>query len=332
MRTPGDSDDVIVVGGGVIGLTTAVVLAEAANGRRVTVWSRDPAAETTSAVAGGLWWPYRVEPVDEAGGWALRALRALSRLAERPRETGVRMAEGVRAGVALEELGSWSAEVPGLRPARAGELPPGVAHGLRARVPLVDMGVHLRYLRRRLEAAGGSVVVRAVDSLETAAEHAPLVVNCTGLGARELVPDPEVYPVQGQLVIVENPGVEEWFVAADGAAAETVYALPQPYGLVLGGTAREGVWETAPDPAVAEAIVARCARIHPALATARVVGHRVGLRPCRSRVRLEAEELPGGRRCVHNYGHGGAGLTVAWGCAREAARLARDATRRGDGG
>ncbi|NEB20988.1 FAD-dependent oxidoreductase, partial [Streptomyces coelicoflavus] len=52
------------------------------------------------------------------------------------------------------------------------------------------------------------------------------------------------------------------------------------------------------------------------------LAHRVGLRPARDAVRLERGTLPDGRRLVHNYGHGGAGVTVAWGCAQEAARLA----------
>jgi D-amino-acid oxidase len=41
----------------------------------------------------------------------------------------------------------------------------------------------------------------------------------------------------------------------------------------------------------------------------------VGLRPVRPSVRLEAEALGGGRRLLHNYGHGGAGVTLSWGCA-----------------
>jgi D-amino-acid oxidase len=100
------------------------------------------------------------------------------------------------------------------------------------------------------------------------------------------------------------------------------YVFPQPGRLVLGGTAEEDVWSTEPDPAAAEAIVARCAALLPGVAGARVLAHRVGLRPARDAVRLEREPLPDGRLLVHNYGHGGAGVTVAWGCAREAARLA----------
>ncbi|MEV4921683.1 NAD(P)/FAD-dependent oxidoreductase [Streptomyces roseoverticillatus] len=317
--------DAIVVGAGVIGLTTAVVLAEA--GRRVEVWSRERPAETTSAVAGGLWWPYRIEPREAVAAWALASFRQLSRLADRPDETGVRLVDGTHASTEPEERAAWAAGVPGLRPAGREELPAGYGHGLRARTPMVDMPAYLGYLQRRFAAAGGTVVHRAVPHLAEAGRAAPVVVNCTGLGARDLVPDRLVHPVQGQVVVVEDPGITEWLVAEDSAAGEFFHVFPQPYGVVLGGTAREQVWDRTPSPATARSIVSRCARVDSRLAEARVLAHRTGLRPARSPARLEATRLPGGARLVHNYGHGGAGVTVSWGCALVAAELVD-----GDGG
>lgn len=337
------TDDVWVIGGGVIGLTSAIALAE--DGLRVRVVSREAAGGTTSAVAGGLCWPYRIQPYERAVQWSVRSFQVLAELARRPEETGARMVTGTMASASVpdavdeghrapdngveEGLAAWYDAVPGLRRAHREELLEGCASGWRARTPLVDMPAHLRYLERRLTAAGGTVERRTLTSLEEAGRAADLVVNCSGLGARELVPDPDVHPVQGQLVIVANPGIEEWYVAADTGAADTTYVLPQPYGLVLGGTAREHAWSREPDPAVAEAIVARCARHFPALAGARIREHKVGLRPARPAVRLAAERLPGGALCVHNYGHGGAGVTVAWGCADEVLRTVREI---GEGG
>lgn len=304
----------IVVGSGVIGLTTAVVLAE--SGRRIRVWTREPAERTTSAVAGALWWPYRIEPEVLVGEWALQSLSVYEELAARPEETGVRMVEGVHGETVLDGLGAWAARVPGLRAATAGEYA-GV--GLWARLPLIDMPVHLAWLRERFARAGGTVEERYVTDL--AEVPAPVVVNCTGLGARELVPDPGMWPVRGQLVVVENPGVTTWLTSGD-AGSKATYYFPQPGGLILGGTTDDGDWSLTPDPAVAEAIVRRCAALRPEIAGARIIDHRVGLRPAREAVRLERELLPTGRVLVHNYGHGGAGVTVAWGCAREAAELA----------
>ncbi|MFB7230791.1 FAD-dependent oxidoreductase [Streptomyces fimicarius] len=303
--------DVIVVGGGVVGLTTAVTLAE--RGLRVRVWSRDPAGATTSAVAGALWWPYRIEPAERVGDWSLETLAVYEELSGAPEETGVRRVAGLHAGERFAALGDWAA---GLKDAVE------VPEGLRVTLPLLDMPVHLAWLEQRLVAAGGAVERRTVTGFGEAAELSPVVVNCTGLGARELVPDAGVRPVRGQLVAVENPGIEEWYTEADPASAATTYFFPQPGRLVLGGTAEADDPRTEPDPETAREIVARCARIRPEIADARVLGHRVGLRPAREAgVRIEAEALPGGGLLVHNYGHGGAGVTVAWGCAREAAAL-----------
>ncbi|GAB2712797.1 FAD-dependent oxidoreductase [Streptomyces bullii] len=309
------SDEILVVGGGVVGLTTAVVLAE--RGERVRLWTREPAEETTSAVAGALWWPYHIEPLALARAWALRSLDVYEESAARPEVTGVRMVEGVLGEADLDGADSWLAgRVPELRAATAEEYG-GV--GILACLPLIDMPAHLAWLRERFVAAGGVVETRTVSRGFPEAD-APVVVNCTGLGARELVPDPSVRPVRGQLVVVENPGISTWLVSGT-AGGEMAYFFPQPGRLVLGGTAEDDVWSTEPDPAVAEAIVARCAALRPEIAGARVLAHRVGLRPARDRVRLEAERLPDGRLLVHNYGHGGAGVTVAWGCAEEAAGL-----------
>ncbi|MCL7375379.1 FAD-dependent oxidoreductase [Streptomyces sp. 35G-GA-8] len=318
----GTGTDVIVVGGGVMGLTTAVVLAE--SGHRVGLWTRDPVARTTSAVAGALVWPYRIEPAREVGAWLEESLRHYVQLARTPDRTGVRIVAGLMADTPLTGLGGWASRVPELREARTDELPDGVAQGLRAAVPLIDMPVYLRYLKARLRAAGGTVERRSVTGFAEPAAESSVVVDCSGLGARELAGDASLYPVRGQVVIVENPGIDEWFVAAVPGSSETTYLMPQPYGVLLGGTASDHSWDLSPDPAEAAAIVARCARIRPELAGARVLEHRVGLRPARPRVRLEAEAmtLPGGGRVVHNYGHGGAGVTVAWGCAEAAARLA----------
>ncbi|MFD9563552.1 NAD(P)/FAD-dependent oxidoreductase [Streptomyces sp. NPDC059994] len=319
------SEQMIVLGGGVIGLTTAVVLAE--SGRQVSVWSRDPVGETTSAVAGALWWPYRIEPAGLVGEWALASLRVYEEMAADPGRTGVRLVEGLQSGIRLSELGPWAAEVDGLRQS---------AQGVHARIPLIDMPVHLAWLRERLEAAGGTVERRALDASPHSPlrstrggpwSDAPVVVNCTGLGARTLVPDAGMRPVRGQLVVVENPGVTEWYTSVDHSSSDTTYFFPQPYGLLLGGTAQDDDWDLTPDPRVAEEIVARCALVRPEIAGARVLAHRVGLRPVRDAgVRIEAEATASGGLLVHNYGHGGAGVTVAWGCAREAAALAASRT------
>ncbi len=152
-------------------------------------------------------------------------------------------------------------------------------------------------------------------------EDADVVVNCTGLGARELVGDSTLYPVRGQIVRVSNPGLTV-SVRDELHPGGRAYVHPRADDCILGGTLDEGQWDTTVDLAVGAAIVERCRDLVPALRDAHVLDHVVGLRPGRPTVRLEEDEpLGSGARVVHNYGHGGAGITLSWGCAREVVAL-----------
>jgi D-amino-acid oxidase len=312
-----ERDDVLVVGAGVSGLTTAVCLAEA--GLRVRVVTATPPARTTSAVAGAMWGrgPGVQEPADRIPVWSDVTFGELTTLADDP-STGVRFARGMEAS--REPV--VPAALPQARdvvPCTPDELPAGFRDGHRLTVPLVDMPTYLEYLVRRFTSAGGAVVPGVVRVRADVAGAAPVVVNCAGVAARELVPDDAVRPVRGQHVVVANPGLEEFFVEETEESSWISY-FPHGDRVVLGGLAADGDWNLMPDHATAAAIVRRCARVEPRLADTRVLAHLVGLRPGRPSVRV-AEESVHGTRWVHNYGHGGMGVTLSWGCARDVQRL-----------
>ena len=290
---------VVVVGAGVVGLTTAVCLRSL--GVEADVVARDAPDATTSAVAAALWYPYRALPADRVTAWSAATYAELARLAGR---AGVRMLAGTEVVDPDAPDPWWREAVPDLRRAAA---------GLRFTAPVIDMSVHLPWLAERLCALGGSIERRAVGSLDEL--DADAVVNCAGLGARELAGDGTLTAVRGQIVRVAAPDVTEWLV--DQREPERlVYVVPRERDVVLGGTAQEGDEDRAPDPATTDAIRARCAEMVPAVRDAPIVSVAVGLRPARPSVRLEADG-----RVVHCYGHGGAGVTLAWGCAVEVAAL-----------
>jgi D-amino-acid oxidase len=350
---PGSDCDVLVVGAGVSGLTTAICLAEA--GARTVLQAAAPPAESTSAVAGAIWGPHLVEDSPRTARWRRETLAVLRDLATEP-GTGVRIAAGVEAargspagrGAGAPDLPGtgrlqaeplepmppaavpgWLADLGGAVPCRAEDLPAGFITGWRYAAPLAHMPAYLGYLAARFEGAGGRVEARTVSDLAGAARDrgARAVVNCTGTGARGLAADPSVTAFRGQVVIAENPGITQFFIGLPDATTELVYLFPHGDTVVLGGTEVAGDWNTEPVPAVAERILRDCAAVHARLAGARVLAHRVGLRPFRPLVRLEAEPPDGtaGPLVVHNYGHGGAGITLSWGCASEAAALAAGA-------
>jgi D-amino-acid oxidase len=299
---------VLVVGAGVIGLTCAVRLLE--DGHRVDVVARDLPLETTSSVAAALWYPYRAYPFERVTAWSARSYAELGRLAG-VEDTGVRMLAGTEYHRATTPDPWWREAVPTLT--RASDLRSPYADAWSFVAPVVEMPTYLRWLTARLCDLGGTLTRMALSALPT---HADVVVNACGLGARLLSDDASVQPVRGQVVYVDQVGLDRW--ALDGSGP--VYVVPRSADVVVGGTDDEGVWNRTPDPETGRRILERATELVPELAGARVRWHRVGLRPARPSVRLEAERI-GGRRVVHCYGHGGAGVTLSWGCAEEVATL-----------
>ncbi len=305
--------DVLVIGAGVSGLTTGICLAEA--GLRVTIRTAARPGQTTSAAAGAVWGAARVGPPDRVLEWGRAGLETLAKLATEP-GTGVRMASGWEVSRAPLEPYYWTRLIADLRRCEQAELPGGFTHGWHYSAPLATMPVYLGYLSARFEQAGGRLEVSPTGSLAELAGAAPVVVNCSGAAARELVPDPAVVPVRGQVVIAANPGIEEFLIDRDPEPPWITYMFPHGEEILLGGTNDESNSEQDPQDDIAERIVASCAAIDPRLRGVEILGHRVGFRPCCPEVRLGSEPLDGGV-LWHNYGHGGAGVSLSWGCAAE---------------
>ena len=312
--------EAVVIGCGVIGLSTAIRLREAGVDARIV--TANLPENTTSAVAAAVWYPYRAYPEATVLRWGARAFEVFEYLAARP-GTGVRMRGGVE--LRREPVGEpwWAGVVPDVRRCEEDELPVGYREGHAFVVPVIEMPVYLRYLMGRFARTGGEIEERALVGLDDLAGEARVLVNCAGLGARGLVGDASLEPIRGQILRVRNPGLKDFVLDEDDPDGVT-YIVPRSEDCILGGTADEGAWETVPDPSVGAEILRRCTALEPRLAGAEILGHRVGLRPGRPEVRLERED-GAGVSVVHNYGHGGSGVTLSWGCAEEAVRLAVEA-------
>ncbi len=304
----------LVIGAGVSGLTTAIVLAE--RGHDVLVVAEEPQG-TTSRAAGAMCGPGFAPSGSPESRWEKISKRNFRELADEE-GTGV---DTVNALLVAQTSGP----VPPLdpvyeaRPCDPAELPPGFGTGLRVRTQTADMPTYLSYLSGRLRHAGSRIEQRRVAHLRDAAGEAPLVVNCAGIGARELAEDPDLFPVRGQHVVVDNPGIDTLYFQMT-LGSSWVSWMPHGGEVVLGGIAQAGDDRMEIDAAVAEQILAGAVALEPRFAEAEVIEHRVGLRPTRPSVRLEAETVDRAR-CVHNYGHGGMGVSWSWGCAVEAADL-----------
>jgi D-amino-acid oxidase len=321
--------NVAIVGAGVSGLTCSVVFAE--RGYRTAIFAKETGQQTTSAAAAAIWFPYHVAPAEEVIPLALRTFDVLADLARVP-GTGVAMVELKQFSRTGEiQIPDWaiplgakllSSVVTGLWPVRDRRQCGGYSFktGFALRVPLMDTTIYLDYLNARFHKAGGEIHANVrFEKLEQVNRKFDLVINCAGIGARELVQDVDLEPHRGQVAIV--PRINRLSCAIVCDDAPLMYAIPRTTDCVFGGT--NALSENlATDPATTARIVAECSRVLN-IDRPNVFAERVGLRPFRkSGVRLERDQLSDGRTVIHNYGHGGAGFTLSWGCAEEVYGLA----------
>lgn len=316
---------VVVVGAGISGLCCARLLAQ--GGHEVTLVSADRLQRTTSYLAAAVWFPTAVGPPEAVARWGAATYDVLAAEAAAG-VPGVVMRESLvlyrDARAVQPPLPAWANAVGDVRPARPEELPPGYPYGLRFVVPLVEMPLYLPYLREQVLSAGARNAVRRVAALDDVLDLAPeVIVNAAGMAAGALVGDETVFPVRGQIVRVTNPGLH-LSVRDENHPGGRAYVHPRSKDCILGGTLEVGSWDTQPDPAETAAILDRCIDIAPQLAASRVLQSVVGLRPGRPEVRLELDRdlLP--VPVIHDYGHGGAGITLSWGCAQDVAALVQD--------
>jgi len=302
-----------LIGCGVIGLTCGIRLLE--QGHTVTIFAKDLPPHTTSNWAAAIWFPYKAYPEDKVLAWSKISYDECYKLADDPQA-------GIRDTILLQVFGEktadpwWLEAVRNFRRPTAAELPAGFADGYIVTVPVIDTRVHMAYLVNRFQQLGGQINQIEITDLDELDAPDNLIINCAGLGSRQLVNDEAVYPIRGQIVRVKSATARNSYLSNYSATAAT-YVIPRLEDVILGGTAVPHDWNEEPNPETAAAILANAHQLAPELGDIEILEHGVGLRPGRHEVRLEEEVRPNGRVIIHNYGHGGAGFTLSWGCAAE---------------
>lgn len=324
---------VAVIGAGVVGLTTAV---ELASKNSVVVMSDQDILSTTSATATAVWHVYLVDPNDpRVLRWGAISLAEYLRFANEYPESGVTTVRGIELfrmdtpeTPETPETPVWRDIPPFFRMCPFEELKvwEGVLWGYEIEAPLANMDIYLPWLVSQAVTAGVVFERRTLSNIDDVGDEFDVVVNCAGLRARSLVGDKHLRPVRGQYLIVEKwEGCPANYVGDDQNPGGMTYVIPRMVDVCIGGTEEHDV-----DRLVFEvdenALLSRAAAMFPSLplqSALRVRRRVVGLRPFREGgVRLEAEIVQGHRPVIHNYGHGGSGFSLAWGCAREVALLA----------
>lgn len=311
---------IAVIGQGVMGLTSAARLLRL--GFAVDIYSRDVLSKTTSMAAGAYWWPHKAYPEKRVARWAKETYEKYRKL-QADSATGVRFEKHLRfcldrddSAYARHLVDEWQ-EIDG---ADYG-IPCQEAY--RVVVPVIDVPTYLPYLRNLVESDGAKICIKELSSPAELFPDYGLVVNCSGVWARSLVNDASVFPIRGQVVRIARPLDVHGSIRLYQRHDPFTLILPRSNDCILGGTAQENDWSLTPREQDTREIVERCAKVVPAVAECRVLSEAVGLRPGRTEVRLELEMAGPSRPIVHNYGHGGGGFSVAWGCANEVASIIR---------
>lgn len=309
-----------------MGLSAAYQLKESLPSAQVTIIANEFVFQTTSCGSGGLWEPYQIGNTspENINRWSKESLRHFLQLYHsiHANTCGVQQMTAYQLFREDEEweAPSWkdvAISYALLDPAQLGamglstEFTGGYAFG----TVVVDQKMYLTWMMKQLETYV-KFEQRHVSSLKDVICEYDCVLNCTGLGSGLLMDDPAVFPIRGQVLRVEAPWIKSaYFFNVSGDSPS--YLIPNIGSVVVGGTAQRGNASTTVSRKDTQRIIEGVSKLFPALKHAKVLQEWVGLRPAREIVRLERDEGVKDKLLIHNYGHGGSGVTLAMGCAKE---------------
>ncbi len=310
-----DKKNIAVVGAGISGMSTAYLLMQ--KGHNVTLYAKAFSPEITSDKAAAFWFPYHIRNDDRGIGWCKISYDYYQQFAQQP-ATGISMKQllkVLRTGVQEEEpiwidfmpTGSYST-LPD------DELKEGFSKVYNINVPLIETQIFLPWLQSHLEQNGVNFIQKEISSFDEIKEIHELVINCTALGARKLCNDLSVIPVRGQVALLSPNTSLPIYLDNE----EPLYVVPRKDAIIVGGTYEENVEEEVTEPETINRILANAYKALPQLQQQEVIGSWAGLRPYRKEVRVEKDADP---KIIHNYGHGGSGFTLAFGCAQTVADI-----------
>ncbi|XP_034847701.1 D-aspartate oxidase isoform X3 [Mirounga leonina] len=351
---PMDPVRIAVVGAGVVGLSTAMCVSKLVPGCSITVISDKFTPDTTSDVAAGMLIPHVYAayyffliskpaaqsavledsdtPIPKQKQWFRETFDHLFAIASsaEAEDAGVHLVSGwqIFRSVPTEEVPFWADVVLGFRKMTEAELKKFPQHvfGHAFTTLKCESPTYLPWLEKRLKGSGVLILTRRIGDLWELHPSFDIVVNCSGLGSRQLAGDSKIFPVRGQVLRVQAPWVKHFIREGSGLT----YIYPGISNVILGGTRQKGDWNLSPDAEISRDIFSRCCALEPSLHGACDIREKVGLRPFRPGLRLQTELLAqDGRRLpvVHHYGHGSGGISVHWGTALEAASLVGECVR-----
>jgi D-amino-acid oxidase len=306
---------IAIVGAGISGLSCAYLLSE--KNYDITVFAKAFSPNITSNRAAAFWFPYHIRNDKRGINWAKKSYAFYKQLSD-DAATGISMKQLIkvlRENVAEEEP-VWMEFMPEdtCRIIPKEKLQPGIARAYDVLVPLIETQIFLPYLQNLLEQKKVSFKGKIINDFSELSSF-DTIINCSALGARDLCNDKTIIPVRGQVALIETDTRRPIYLDNE----TPLYIVPRKDAMIVGGTHEQNVFEETTEPKTIEHILNTAYEVFPELKQQKIIGAWAGLRPYRNEVRLEHEA---GTNIIHNYGHGGSGFTLAFGCAEEVMHLA----------
>jgi glycine/D-amino acid oxidase-like deaminating enzyme len=322
---------VAVVGAGVIGLSVATHLLEKFGQELSLTVIADKFSPNTTASDKSGGWIYPPGEYDEKAASRMRAsMKRFDQLhnSEICHLTGLNLVHGYlqsRSLVTKESRPLGGDQLKGLRVTQ-GEVHDYDNLLYAFSTYIISCPVYLPWLMGKIKELGGSMECRKINNLSELVSYG-VVINCTGMGARELVNDQNMYPLRGHMMSVKAPWIKQWHIRRipfDNNISRSALIFPHADKVLLGGT-HEASESLSVDHCQIDEMVKWCSRVVPSLTNAEIIDKWVGIRPMRKGgVRLERDESA--EQCIiHCYGHGSDGVSLSWGCAEEVGVLVEHA-------
>ncbi|MEH2413167.1 FAD-dependent oxidoreductase [Nostoc sp.] len=366
-RLPDNDLNILVIGAGVSGLTTAICLREA--GFRVVIVADRFAPDLTSIVAGALWeWPPAVcgshgapRSLERSKEWCMTTYNKFKKIHAEfgSEETGIYLRDAYfyfkdvleNRPADLRKMNELKDKVDGferglqiVKETIDLSFKGGIKDAYKHMAPATNTDVYMKWLLQYVKDIGCEIIQEkiTVNVVQNEQEllrrfNAKAIVNCAGLGSIATTGDTSMYPLRGALVRVKNLGkvvTEAHCISHEESSAneqDIVYIVPKGDDLVvLGGLTQQDQWST--DLSLEVPIIRQmydgCLEFLQELRELPLDEKepvRTGLRPLTEENVCVERVL--NTHVFYNYGHGGSGVTLSWGCSQEILQLVQEMLR-----